>query len=150
MFPETRFPPSFKGKIPDPMNPYDFDEGADFNLVIVRKDGNLNYDESSFEESSSFLDGDEEKIEAVWNQCHLLQPFLAESNFKSYEELEKRLFRVLGLDKIERKVKQEVMEEVEEKAPRKMKEVAAKPTPSFEPDEDDDEDADFLRKLGSK
>lgn len=154
MFPETLFPPTYKGKIPEPMNPYDFDDGADFNLTIIRKDGNTNYDVSNFEDPTPFMEGNAKKIETIWNQCHLLQPFLAESNFKSYEELERKLFKVLGLDKVERQARKEVMEDVEEKTPVRHREVEVKSTASVVlPDEDedeDDDDANFLKTLQNR
>jgi hypothetical protein len=43
-----------------PINPFDFWQGANFKLKIVKKDGYWNYDKSEFSKSSPLLDDDEE------------------------------------------------------------------------------------------
>jgi hypothetical protein len=80
-----------------PLNPFCPWEGANFKLKIRNVEGYRNYDKSEFASRSPLFDNDED-IEAVWRQEHSLQAFLAESNFKSYEELKKRLDSVLGMD----------------------------------------------------
>jgi hypothetical protein len=80
-----------------PMNPFDLWEGANFKLKIRTVEGYRNYDKSEFDKRGPLFD-DDAKMEAVWKSEHLLQPFLAPSNFKTYEELEARLNKVLGLD----------------------------------------------------
>lgn len=39
----------------------------------------------------------EEEIESIWKQTHSLQDFLDRKNFKTYEDLEQRLKKVLGI-----------------------------------------------------
>jgi hypothetical protein len=80
-----------------PMNPFDLWEGANFKLKIRTVEGYRNYDKSEFDKRGPLF-SDDAKMEAIWKSEHLLQPFLAPSNFKSYEELEARLNKVLGLD----------------------------------------------------
>lgn len=79
-----------------PLNPFDLWEGADFKLKIVNKDGYRNYDSSSFAEGAALFEGDEKKLKSVFEQCHDISEFLAPSNFKTYEELKKKLDFVLG------------------------------------------------------
>jgi hypothetical protein len=43
-----------------PVNPFDFWEGANFKLKLVKKDGYWNYDKSEFAPSSSLLGDDDE------------------------------------------------------------------------------------------
>lgn len=78
------------------VNPFDLWEGADFRLRIRKYEGYRNYDKSEFDSPSELLDGDDEKLEKVYNQLFELQEFVDPKNFKSYAELEARLARVLG------------------------------------------------------
>ena len=78
----------------DPTNPFDFWKGANFKLKIRKVEGYRNYDKSEFDGVSSIADNDD-KIEAIWNQQHGLQEFVDPKNFKSYDELKKKLDMVL-------------------------------------------------------
>ena len=53
-----------------PINPFDFWEGANFKLKIVRKDGYWNYDKSEFDRVSPLLD-DDDALEALWKKQYL-------------------------------------------------------------------------------
>ena len=79
-----------------PMNPFDLWEGANFKLKIRTVEGYRNYDKSEFAEAGPLFE-DDKKLEAVWKSEHLLQPFMAPENFKSYDDLKARLNKVLGL-----------------------------------------------------
>jgi hypothetical protein len=93
------------GEVPDPINPFSLFEGANLKLKIRSVESDINgskkklpnYEKSTFDEVGPLLP-DEDDMEAVWNQCHKLQPFLDPSNFKSYEQLKARLDKVLGLN----------------------------------------------------
>lgn len=78
-----------------PINPFDFWEGANFKLKIVKKDGYANYDKSTFDKVGPLLKDDEE-LEAIWNGEYRLGEFLDPSQFKSYDELNKKFERVIG------------------------------------------------------
>ena len=78
-----------------PINPFDFWEGANFKLKIRKVDGYWNYDASSFENVSALKDNDDD-LNAIWKTQYSLQEFLAPTNFKSYDELKKRLDDVLS------------------------------------------------------
>jgi hypothetical protein len=80
----------------DPIDIFNFDEGANFRLKIRKVGGYTNYDKSEFEAQSKLFDGDMEKQEKVWNQLYPLQEFISPSNFKSYDELKERLDIVLA------------------------------------------------------
>lgn len=80
-----------------PVNPFDFWEGADFRLKIRQVDGYANYDKSEFDSPSELLDGDDTKLEEIYNQLHSLQELLDPKHFKPYAELEAKLHRVLGI-----------------------------------------------------
>lgn len=82
----------------EPINPFDFWTGANFKLKIVKKDGYWNYDKSEFD-SISVLHGDDDVLEGIWKKQYSLTAITAPDQFKTYEELERRMNYVLGLGK---------------------------------------------------
>ena len=81
-----------------PINPFDFWQGADFKLKIRKVDGYWNYDKSEFAAAAPLLD-DDDAMEAIWKKEYSLQALVAADQFKSYEDLKKRLDYVLGIKK---------------------------------------------------
>jgi hypothetical protein len=81
----------------DPVNPFCPFQGANFKLKCRRVEGYPNYDQSDFSTSEALFGGDESKIEALWKTQNKLSELVNPDNFKSYEELKRRLDRVLGL-----------------------------------------------------
>ena len=77
-----------------PINPFDFWQGADFKLKIRKVDGYWNYDKSEFDSAAPLLK-DDEALEALWKKQYSLEEFTKPSNFKSFEDLERRLNQVL-------------------------------------------------------
>ena len=77
------------------INPFDFWQGANFKLKIVKKDGYWNYDKSEFDRVSPLLD-DDDALEGLWKKQYSLTDVVAPDKFKSYEDLNKRLQYVLG------------------------------------------------------
>ena len=125
-----------------PINPFDFWKGANFKLKIVKKDGYWNYDKSEFDSVAPLLD-DDDALEALWKKEYSLAAVTAADQFKSYDDLKKRLNNVLGAKPPTRKVYNEDLEDESEgrgsftpdfksKAP-----VAAAPVASASADEDD-------------
>lgn len=78
-------------------NPFDLWEGADFKIKIRQVEGYRNYDTSGFDPQSA-LPGDEDRLESIWKQSHSLEAIVAPDQFKSYEELQKKMNEVLGRD----------------------------------------------------
>ena len=78
-----------------PINPFDFWQGANFKLKIVKKDGYWNYDKSEFDRQAPLLD-DDDAMEAIWKKEYSLAAVVAPDQFKSYEDLERRMKSVLG------------------------------------------------------
>tara|TARA_Y100000114_G_scaffold36968_1_gene32505 strand:- start:1281 stop:2171 length:891 start_codon:yes stop_codon:yes gene_type:complete len=124
----------------DPMNPFDFWEGADFKLKIRNVEGYRNYDRSEFDSPSTISDDDDE-IEAIWNKQHSLSAFLEKSNFKSYGELKARLDKVLGVTD-----STPVMEE-ETAPPPKQKVAEVEDDIPWSNDDEDDDSVSFFRSL---
>ena len=122
-----------------PVNPFDFWEGANFRLKIRKVDGYWNYDKSEFDSPSQLADDDE--LEAIWEQSQSLEALTDPKNFKSYDELQARLNRVLNIG--------------EAPAPASKPAPAMEGTPPFEvdppsnvnPTSDDEDDLAFFKSL---
>jgi len=82
-----------------PINPFDFWQGADFKLKIKKVAGYWNYDSSEFASVSTLGDFDDDQLEEVYSKTNSLVAFTEQSNFKTYEELQKRLTTVLNTKK---------------------------------------------------
>ena len=87
----------------DPINPFDFWEGADFKLKIRQVEGYRNYDKSEFSSPAPVSDStgtvlSDDDMEATWNKQHSLAEIVDPKNFKSYNELKAKLNKVLGLN----------------------------------------------------
>jgi hypothetical protein len=116
----TAMQPEFEDE--EAINPFDFWEGANFKLKIVKKDGYWNYDNSEFASPAPILD-DDEVIEALWNKEHSLAAIVNVDQFKSYEDLEKRMNMVLGLGKVAPKTaSHDEEEQYESYVPKRTKE----------------------------
>ena len=99
-----------------PINPFDFWQGANFKLKIVKKDGFWNYDKSEFDSVAPLLE-DDDALEALWKKEYSLTAVTASDQFKSYEDLEKRLKYVLGKKPVQRRVDGEVFDEDDARVP---------------------------------
>ena len=77
------------------INPFDFWQGANFKLKLKKVAGYWNYDSSEFDRTGPLLD-DDEALEAIWKKQYSLQELIATDQFKSYDDLKKRLDSVLG------------------------------------------------------
>ena len=114
-----------------PINPFDFWQGANFKLKIVKKDGFWNYDKSEFDKVAPLLD-DDDALEALWKKEYSLSAITAPDQFKSYEDLERRLKTVLGQKPVQSpRLDEEVVAESEEPV------AVAAPVASASSDEDD-------------
>ena len=99
-----------------PMNPFDYWEGADFKLKIRTVDGFVNYDRSEFDPATAILDGEDAKLEELYNKQYSLQELVAPDQFKTFDELKAKLERTLGFETDSDRVKFEAVEESVEAA----------------------------------
>jgi hypothetical protein len=125
-----------------PVNPFDFWEGANFKLKIRNVEGYRNYDKSEFA-SQGALSNDDDELEGIYNRLHKLQDFLDPKNYKSYDELKAKLMRVLGENAAPMTTAEAIS--LDETASTPSYQEAPEPTPqaSFTPqttDSDDDDD----------
>jgi hypothetical protein len=128
-----------------PVNPFDLWEGANFKLKIRKVEGYTNYDKSEFD-SPAPLSEDDEDLEKIWKSEHKLSEFLDEKNFKSYDELKKRLNLVLNLEGesvVAEKPSQPVVKKAET-SPAKKKTVEDDVPWN---NDDDDESLSYFEKL---
>ena len=77
------------------IDPFDFWQGANFKLKAKNVAGYRNYDSSEFAPQGALLD-DDDAMEAIWKKQYSLAELVAADQFKSYDELKKRLEYVLG------------------------------------------------------
>ena len=77
------------------IDPFDFWQGANFKLKAKNVAGYRNYDSSEFAAVSPLLD-DDDALEGLWKKQFSLAEIVSTDQFKSYEDLKKRLEYVLG------------------------------------------------------
>ncbi len=128
-----------------PINPFDFWQGADFKLKIRKVDGYWNYDKSEFDSAAPLLK-DDEALESLWKKQYSLEEFTKPSNFKTYEDLERRLNQVLRVQprRLDEEVQNEEVEwQTSEDTPQKVVQKAA----SVTADADEDDALSYFQKL---
>ena len=131
----------------NPVNPFDFWEGADFKLKIRNVEGYRNYDKSEFASPSPLYDGDDAKLETVYNQLHDLSEFSDPKNYKTYDELKAKLARVLGEEAVGGGAPSVVqMNQMNEPAPSPMEPVTAEEVAT----NDDDDTMSYFARLANE
>ena len=126
--------PAFQDETP--MNPFDFWEGGNFKLKIRQVEGYRNYDKSEFA-GASVLYEDEAKLETIYNMMHPIGEWADPANYKSYDELKKKLDTILARTSSPTMAQQSQLGEETAAAPMKeLQPVTAAEMPAA--DEDDD------------
>jgi hypothetical protein len=128
-----------------PIDPFDFWQGANFKLKAKNVAGYRNYDSSEFAAQGALLD-DDDAMEAIWKKQYSLAELVAADQFKSYDELKKRLDYVLG-NKTARRQDPEVADEEEtsrgpvrdldEDLRTELSNLSSSKSSSYDEDEDD-------------
>ena len=134
-----------------PINPFDFWQGANFKLKIKKVAGFWNYDSSEFDSVSPLLD-DDDALEALWKKEYSLTAITAADQFKSYEDLEKRLKYVLGKKKPAVRYDESLEDESEgrgsyEVAERTVAKAVSAPPATKTVDADEDDALSYFQKL---
>ncbi len=141
----------------EPINPFDFWQGANFKLKLKKVAGYWNYDSSEFDRVSSLLD-DDDALEAIWKKEYSLSALVAPDQFKSYDDLKKRMDYVLGTKKrsapqeeteYDNYAAQEEKKVSEEEVLRKLEDSyqASKTTEPSSSSDDDDDPMSYFAKL---
>ena len=129
------------------INPFDFWAGANFKIKIKKVAGYWNYDSSEFAAPAPLLD-DDDAMEAVWKQEYSLAELIAPDQFKSYEDLKKRLDYVLGLTVAPKRQDPEVIDEDNNLEDLSEGRAVVDTTPSSVNTDEDEEDAlSYFAKL---
>ena len=132
-----------------PINPFDFWQGANFKLKIVKKDGYWNYDKSEFDKVGPVLE-DDDALEGLWKKQYSLAAVTAPDQFKTYEDLEKRLKYVLGKKPVSRYIPDEELESESEGfnvAEKVVTQAVATPAATTTVDSDEDDALSYFQKL---
>ena len=129
-----------------PINPFDFWAGANFKIKIKKVAGYWNYDSSEFAAPAPLLD-DDDAMEAVWKQEHSLAEIVSPDQFKSYEDLKKRLDYVLGLTIAPKRQDPEVADEELVATPSEERAVIDTTPSSVNTDEDEEDALSYFAKL---
>ena len=144
---KDKMQPQFQDETP--VNPFDLWEGADFKIKVRKVDGYWNYDKSEFADPSALSKKDDE-LEKIWGQTHSLTAFTDNSNFKSYDELKKRLDVVLsGTTTVGNVVE---MSSAFDDSPTTVVTVDTpeEPAPTITVSEDDDDTMSYFEKLAEE
>jgi len=134
----------------EPVNPFDFWEGANFKLKIRNVEGYRNYDKSEFDSASKLAD--DEKLESIYNGLYSLAEVVDPKNFKSYDELKTKLHRVLGEDAVFTTAEQVSLDETAPApsytaAPEPV--ATAAPAPAMTADDDEDDTLSYFARLAN-
>jgi hypothetical protein len=136
-----------------PVNVFDLWEGANFKLRMRKKDGYANYDESVFTEPCAAAQ-DENTLLRIVNSQHKLSEFTDRKNFKSYDELKKKLNEVLSGDSFAGKSAAEMAED-EDRPVRAAPEPKSAPAPAPKASmpalmDDDDDVMSYFQKIAKE
>jgi hypothetical protein len=146
----------------EPVNVFDLWGGANFKIRQAKVEGYPNYDKSTWDSPSELFDGDEQKLLEVVNSMNYLGELVDRKQFKSYDDLKKRLNGVLdtksvALPKAADMVEEEDLpwdeEEVTSKNAVKSAPAAktAKAKPKVEEvDEESDEILSYFQKIANE
>ena len=111
--------------------------------------GFRNYDSSEFAAVSPVLQ-DDDALEALWKKENSLQEFVAADQFKSYDELKKRLEYVLGNKTRPVVVDQELEDESEGRGSAEELVTAAVSRPSTSSVDEEDDALSYFAKLAEE
>ena len=126
-----------------PINPFDLWEGANFKLKIRQVEGYRNYDKSEFDSAEPLSTNDKE-LEKIYNGLYSLAEFVSADNFKSYDELQAKLNKVMGLDEEPTKTREVAAPTKSRKSFDEDNELPAYTPPSVDTDEDE---MDYFKSL---
>ena len=127
------------------IDPFDFWQGANFKLKAKNVAGYRNYDSSEFTAVTPLLD-DDDALESVWKKESSLKEFIDADQFKSYDDLKKRLEYVLGSKRPTSSIEEE---DIDRGAAEELVTAAVSTTPSSV-NEDDDDTLSYFQKLAEE
>jgi len=128
------------------LNPFDMWDGANFQLKIRKYEGFRNYDKSGFTEPSPIAATDKE-IENIWKKTYNIDSLISPDNFKSYDDLKKRLNTVLGLSSVLKQNQSPNLETSKAQDNEKSDDSKSEKTDAFDLEEDETDLNKLLQEL---
>jgi len=95
------------------------------------------------------MDGDDDKLEGVYNTLYSLKDFTDPKNYKSYDELKAKLHRVLGESGTPMSTAESVTLDEVRSAPTMREEPEAQPSYAPETSEGDDDTLSYFKNLAN-
>ena len=129
------------------IDPFDFWQGANFKLKAKNVAGYRNYDSSEFAAVTPLLD-DDDALEGLWKKQYSLAEIVAADQFKSYEDLKKRLEYVLGSKRPAQDP--DVYDEDNDRGSAEELVTAAVSTTPSSVNDDDDDALSYFQKLAEE
>lgn len=140
--------PTFEDE--DPVNVFDYWDGANFKLRMKTVDRYPNYDTSTFSEPTPVAGSDEAILEIANGQFKLAE-FTDKKNFKSYDELKRKLEMVLGGEGDNGPSAAEIAEDFVPTPSAAPKAQPTKAAPKVATVDDDDDDVmGFFNKIANE
>ena len=142
--------PTFEDETP--VNVFDLWEGADFKLRQRKVEGYPNYDQSVFNAPSAVANSDDEILKLVNAQTKLAE-FIDKKNFKSYEELSRKLVSVLNSEMATPTPSAASMSDEDEPYNPPTRTEVKKPMVKIAPkveSEDDDDAMSYFKKIAQE
>ncbi len=134
----------------DPMNPFDFWQGANFRMKIRTVAGYINYDKSEFDSASALYEGDDKKLEVLWKKQYALAEFSDPKNFKAYDVLSKKAKDVVGSNIRDTTTDDRTVED-EDLAEEDARPAPSKKAPASTPEPDEEMDSmSYFEKLANE
>ena len=130
------------------IDPFDFWQGANFKLKAKNVAGYRNYDSSEFAAVTPLLD-DDDALEAIWKKQYSLEEFVAADQFKSYDDLKKRLESVLRVGSTRIQPTEDLEHEDDGRGSAEELVTAATQTTTSS-DEDEDDALSYFAKLAQE
>ena len=134
------------------IDPFDFWQGANFKLKAKNVAGYRNYDSSEFTKTEALLD-DDDALETIWKGQFSLEEFTKADQFKSYQDLEKRMNAVLNPTSTRKSLDPETFDEQEELTLKSRDQIKEEVSVVREPvavAADDDDALSYFQRLAEE
>ena len=135
-----------------PINPFHFTNGATFRLRFKKgANGFRSYDHSDFDSAGPLLDGNEEKLEKIYNEMFDLDEFVSEDKIKDFDSLKSRYELVTAKSKIpptEEKIEEPQLKYEDDKDPNDVRDMSEMtPALDFDDESGNTDFAEFFNEL---
>jgi len=131
-----------------PINPFHFMHGATFRLRFKKgANGFRSYDHSDFDATGPLLEGNEEKLEKIYNEMFNLDEFVSDDKIKSYDDLKSRYELVTAKSKLPPTEEEESVLAMRDESPFKEETVTGTTAVDFDDESGNTDFAEFFNEL---